>query len=42
VVILAPAVFDALRYYYPERAWLRWASRATKVGGVLFVVRAAQ
>jgi hypothetical protein len=41
-VILAPAVFDALRYYYPEHTWLRWASRATKIGGVLLVVRAAR
>ena len=40
-VVLAPAVLDAMRYYKPETRWLRWASRASKVAGVLLVLRAA-
>ena len=40
-VVLAPAVLDAARYYQPEMRWLRWASRASKVAGVLLVLRAA-
>jgi hypothetical protein len=39
-MILGPAVFDAARYYKPDVVWLRWASRAAKVGGVLLIVRA--
>jgi hypothetical protein len=38
--ILAPAVFDTLRYYKPEAAWLRWAARASKAGGVLLLFKA--
>ena len=38
--ILAPAALDAARYYKPDVVWLRWASRAAKVGGVLLIVRA--
>lgn len=38
-VVLAPAVLDAARYYKPEVRWLRWASRASKVAGVLLVLR---
>lgn len=40
-VILAPAVLDAARYYREDVGWLKWASRATKVGGVLLILRAA-
>jgi hypothetical protein len=39
-VVLAPAVLDALRYYKPDTAWLRWASRASKAGGVLLLLKA--
>jgi hypothetical protein len=39
--ILAPAVFDAVRYYKPDVAWVRWASRVAKIGGALMIVRAA-
>jgi hypothetical protein len=39
--ILAPAVLDAARYYRGDVRWLKWASRATKIGGVLLIVRAA-
>ena len=39
-VVLVPAVLDAARYYKPKMRWLRWASRASKVAGVLLVLRA--
>lgn len=39
--ILAPAALDAARYYQPDVAWLRWTSRAAKIGGALLIVRAA-
>jgi hypothetical protein len=38
-VVLAPAVFDAIRYFRPDARWPRWASRAAKLGSVLLVVR---
>jgi hypothetical protein len=38
-LILAPAVFDAIRYFSPDARWARWASRAVKVGSVLLVVK---
>jgi len=40
-LVLTPAVLDAARYYAPERRWLRWASRASKVVSALLVIRAA-
>jgi hypothetical protein len=40
VWLLAPAALDTARYYHPDAAWLRWASRAMKVGGALLIVRA--
>jgi hypothetical protein len=40
--ILTPALLDGARYYRPDLAWLKWASRAAKVGGALLIVRAAQ
>ena len=39
--ILAPAALDAARYYRSDITWLKWASRATKLGGALLIVRAA-
>ena len=39
-VVLAPAVLDAARYFRPESRWLRWGSRAAKIGGVLLVLKA--
>lgn len=42
LMVMGPAVFDAWRYRRPEARWPRWASRATKVGMVLLVIRAAQ
>jgi len=40
-MVLAPALLDGARYYRPETRWLKWASRAAKVGGALLIVRAA-
>ena len=40
-IVLAPAVFDAWRYFRPESRAAVWMSRAAKVGGVLLTVRAA-
>ena len=40
--ILAPALLDGARYYRPDAKWLKWASRATKIGGALLVIRAAR
>jgi hypothetical protein len=39
--VLAPAVLDAARYYRGDVRWLKWASRATKIGGALLIIRAA-
>jgi hypothetical protein len=38
-VVLAPAVFDAIRYFKPDARWAKWASRAAKVGSVVLVVK---
>jgi hypothetical protein len=40
-MVLAPAVLDAARYYRPDSRVLRWASRATKVGGAMLIFKAA-
>jgi hypothetical protein len=40
-IVLAPAQIYGARYYRPETTWLKWASRATKVGGALLIIRAA-
>lgn len=39
VMILAPAVLDAWRYFDPDARWAVWLSRAVKAGAVLLVVR---
>lgn len=39
-LVLAPAVLDAWRYYRGDVAWIRWASRAVKIGLVLLTFRA--
>jgi len=38
-IVIAPAIFDAYRYFYPEARWARWASRIAKAGSVLLVIR---
>jgi hypothetical protein len=38
-LVIAPAVFDAYRYFRPHARWPVWASRAAKIGRVLLVVK---
>ena len=38
-LILAPAVFDAWRYFDPDARWPVWLSRAVKSGTVLLILR---
>ena len=40
VSILAPAVLDGARYFRPRSRALRWASRGSKVAGVLLLLKA--
>jgi hypothetical protein len=39
VIVLAPAVLEAYRYFRPESTWARWAMRAVELGSVLLVVK---
>ena len=39
VLVLLPAVFDAVRYYRPDAAWAVWGSRASKLAGVVLVFK---
>ena len=39
VIVLAPAVLEAYRYFRPESAWARWAMRAVEAGSVLLVIK---
>ena len=39
VMILAPALLDAYRYFHPNAGWARWTSRGVKIGMVLLVLR---
>jgi hypothetical protein len=39
LVVLAPAVFDAYRYFHPDARWAKWASRIAKAGSVVLVVK---
>jgi hypothetical protein len=41
-LMLAPAIFDGWRYYDPRAAVPKWGSRASKIAGVLLVIRAAR
>lgn len=38
-LVLAPALFDAWRYYHPGARWAARASRGTKIGMVLLIAR---
>jgi hypothetical protein len=38
-IVLLPAVFDTWRYFDPDARWPVWLSRASKLGGVLLVLR---
>jgi hypothetical protein len=39
LLILVPAILDAVRYYHPEARWAAWGSRAAKIGGVVLVLK---
>jgi hypothetical protein len=39
LLILIPAVLDAVRYYDPGARWAAWGSRAAKIGGVVLIAR---
>ncbi len=39
LLILVPAVLDAVRFYHPDAKWAAWGSRAAKVGGVVLIAR---
>ena len=39
VLILIPAVLDAIRFYHPDQKWAAWGSRAAKIGGVVLIAR---
>lgn len=39
VLILIPAILDAIRYFDPGARWATWLSRAAKVGGVVLILR---
>lgn len=38
-LVMVPAGLDAYRYFFPDAAWAKWASRAAKVATVLLVVK---
>ena len=39
LLILIPAILDAVRYYNPGARWAAWGSRAAKLGGVVLIAR---
>ena len=39
LLILVPAILDAVRYYHPEARWAVWGSRAAKLGGVVLILK---
>ena len=39
VIVIAPALLDAYRYFRPDSRWAKWASRVVKAGGVVLVVK---
>jgi len=39
VMVLAPAILDAYRYFNPDARWASWASRSAKMGGVVLVLK---
>jgi hypothetical protein len=38
-LVMAPALLDGYRYFNPDAAWAKWASRAVKIAGVLLVLK---
>jgi hypothetical protein len=39
VLILVPAVLDAVRYFHPGAKWAAWGSRTAKLGGVVLIAK---
>ena len=39
VLILVPAILDAVRYYHPDARWAVWGSRASKAFSVVLVFK---
>lgn len=39
LLILIPAILDAVRYFDPDARWAVWGSRAAKIGGVILIAR---
>ena len=39
LLILVPAILDAVRYFHPDARWAAWGSRAAKVVGVVLVLK---
>lgn len=39
VIILAPAVLDAYRYFHPNAKWAAWSSRGVKIGMASLVIK---
>ena len=39
LLILLPAVLDAVRYFDPDARWAAWGSRVAKIGGVVLILR---
>ena len=39
LLILLPAILDAVRYFDPEARWAAWGSRAAKIGGVVLILK---
>ena len=39
LLILLPAILDAVRYFDPGARWAVWTSRAAKIGGVVLIAR---
>lgn len=39
VLILIPAILDAIRYFDRDARWAAWASRLAKIGGVVLIWR---
>ena len=40
MLILVPAILDAVRYFKPDARWAVWGSRGAKIGGVALIFRA--
>jgi len=39
VIVLAPAILDAYRYFHPDSSWARWTSRGAKLAGVAIILK---